>query len=122
MRIKKEIKRIKDIALRSIKNLFDNKKEEENYYKPVRLNNFWNKNYSEYKSNSDKNRIISVEENLNKIKPYLRDLVNDHKQSDTWKIQVSIKINFISPKDDNDEDRVMHSKSDNIEIIFAISK
>ena len=87
MRIKKEIKRIKDIALRSIKNLFDNKKEEENYYKPVRLNNFWNKNYSEYKSNSDKNRIISVEENLNKIKPYLRDLVNDHKQSDTWKIQ-----------------------------------
>ena len=25
--------------------------------------------------------------------------------------------NFISSKDDNDEDRVMHSKSDNIEIM-----
>ena len=28
-------------------------------------------------------------------------------------------INFISCKDDNDEERVMHSKSDNIEIMIS---
>ena len=36
-RLKKEIK---DMVLRNIKNLFTYEKEEENYYKPVRLNNF----------------------------------------------------------------------------------
>ena len=30
-------------------------KEEENYYKPVRINNFWINNYIEYKRNGDKN-------------------------------------------------------------------
>ena len=50
---------------------------------------------------------------LNKIRLYLGDLVNDIGQSDTWKIQLTIAINFISSKDDNDEDGVMDSKSDN---------
>ena len=31
----------------------------------------------------------------------------------------NIKINFISSKDDNGEDRVMHSKSDNIELMSS---
>ena len=38
--LKKGVKGIKDIILRNIKNLFEYEKEEENYYKPVRLNNF----------------------------------------------------------------------------------
>ena len=111
-RTKKEIKGIKDIVLRSIKNLFEYKKEE-NYYKPVRQNNFWNNNYIEYKSDGDKNKILLLEVYLNKIRLYLRDLVNDIEQSDTWKIQLTIAINFISSKDDNDEDGAMGSKSDN---------
>ena len=36
---------------------------------------------------------------------------------DTWKIQLTIEINFISSKD-NDEERVMHSYSDKIEIVI----
>ena len=39
-RLKKEIKGIKDTVLRNIKNIFEYEKEEENYYKPVRENNF----------------------------------------------------------------------------------
>ena len=58
-----------------------------------------------------------VEEYLKTIRPYLRDLVNDLKQSNTWKIQSAITIHFISSKYDNDEDHVVHSKSDNIEIM-----
>ena len=81
-RLKKEVKGIKDLVLRNIKNLFEYEKEEENYYKPVRVNNFWRNDYIEYKSNSDKNRIMSVEEYLDKIRPYLRDIINDLKQSD----------------------------------------
>ena len=79
--------------MKDIRNLFEYKKEEENYYKPVKVNNFWNNNWIEYKS--DKNKILSVEEYLNKIRLYSRDLVNDLKQSGTLKIQLAIKINFI---------------------------
>ena len=45
--------------------------------------------------------------------------MNNLKQSDTWNIQLTITINFISSKDDNDEECVMHSKNDNVEIIIS---
>ena len=95
-KLKKEVKGIKDIVLRNIKNLFEYEKEEENYKIII--------------SNVGKNRILSVEEYLNKIRPYLRDIVNDLNQSDTWKIQLKIKSNFIFPKDDNDQ-KVIIQKS-----------
>ena len=44
-RLKKEIKGIKNILLTNIKNLFEYEKEEENYNKPVRVNNFRSNNY-----------------------------------------------------------------------------
>ena len=56
-RLKKEVERIKDLILRNIKNLLEYENEEENYYKPVRVNN-----YIEYKSNNDKSRIVCMEE------------------------------------------------------------
>ena len=82
-RLKKEIKGIKDTVLRNVKNLFEYEKEEENYCKPVRVNNFWSNNYIEDISNGDKNRILSVEEYLDKSRPYLKDIINDIKKSDT---------------------------------------
>ena len=36
--------------------------------------------------------------------------MNDLKESDTWKTQLRIRINFISSKDDNDEERVCFKK------------
>ena len=39
------------------------------------------------------------------------------KKSDTWKIQLTIANNFIFSID-NDEEHVVHSKSDNIEIMI----
>ena len=55
---------------------------------------------------------------LIKIRPYLKDIINNLKKSDTWKIQLTIANNFISSID-NDEEHVMHSKSDNIEIMIS---
>ena len=95
-RQEKETKAIKNRILRDIKNLFGHEKEEKDYYKPVRANNVWSNNYTEYKSNGDKNRILSVEEYLDKIRPYLKNIINDLKKSDTWKIKSTITINFFS--------------------------
>ena len=41
--------------------------------------------------------------------------MNDLRKSDTWKIQLTTAINLISFKD-NDEERKMHSKSNDINI------
>ena len=41
-----------------------------------------------------------------------KDIINNLKKSDTWKIQLTIANNFISSIA-NDEEHVMHSKSDN---------
>ena len=79
-RQEKETKAIKDRIQKDIKNLFENE-EEENYYKQVRVSNFWSNNYFEYRSNRSK--TLSVEEYLNKISPYLKDIINNLKNSDT---------------------------------------
>ena len=91
-------------------------KQEDNYYKPTEVGNFWNNNYIEYESSADRNKNSSVKEYLDKIKPCLRDIIIILQKSDIWKIQLTIAINFISSKN-VDEERVMHSKSDNIDFM-----
>ena len=61
-------KAIKDSLLREIRNIFDNGKEE-NYYKAVRVSNFWSNNYIEFKSNGDRNKTLTVREYRNQIRP-----------------------------------------------------
>ena len=60
---------------------------------------------------------VSVKECLNKIKPYLKDIIYNLKKSNKRKIQLPVANNFIYSID-NDEVRVMHSKSDNMEIMI----
>ena len=61
----------------------EHEKEEQNYLKSVRVNNFWSNNYIEYESNGDRNKTLSAEEYLDKIRPYLKDIINKLKKSDT---------------------------------------
>ena len=53
----------------------------------------------------------------NKIRPYFKDTIKSLSKYDTWKIQLTIAISFIFSKD-NEAELVMHSKSDNIEIMI----
>ena len=45
--------------------------------KPVKVDNFWRKNYVEYETNGDRNKTLPVEEYINKIKPCQKDIIND---------------------------------------------
>ena len=66
------------------------------------------------------------------IRPYLSDIINDHKTQAEWrihsgntiikhktkvkwKISLIMAINFISPKEDSYETRTMRTKSNNIQ-------
>ena len=83
-KLKRENEAIKDRKVRDIKTLF--KQQEEDYYKLVRVGNFWNNYYIECERNSDRNKNLSVEEYLNEIKPYLRHIIINLQKFDTWKI------------------------------------
>ena len=86
--------------------LFEQEKEED-YYEPERVNNFQNNNYIEYESNGGKNTKLSLDEYLNKIESYLRNIIINLQISDSWKIRLVIAINFISSKN-TEEERVMY--------------
>ena len=103
-----EIELIKDKVIREFRNLF--KHEEEDYYKPLKLCYFWRNNSIEYDSNGGRNKTLSIEEFHIKIRPYLKDFINNLKKSDTWKNQLTIAINFNYSKD-IDKEHVMHSNN-----------
>ena len=62
--------------------------------------------------------MLSTEEYLNEIRPYLNDIMNNHKIQGELKIQLTTTINFMSSKNSN-ETRTMHSKSNNTEILIG---
>ena len=84
-------------------------------YKPTLVKSGYNNYYIQYESKGD--NILTVEEYLALIEPYLRELINYYKNKGEWKIQLTAQINFIFLKPDSDETCVMHTKSDNKEFM-----
>ena len=84
------------------------------YYKPTFVKSGYINSYTQYESKGDK--ILTVEEYLGLIEPYLADMINDYKSKGEYKIQLTAEINFTSLKTDSNEKRIMHTKSDNTEI------
>ena len=67
----------------NIRTLF--KEFDRDYYKPIRTDDGFagrRNNYIEYKSKGDRYENLSPKEYLKMIRPYLRDLINEHKPID----------------------------------------
>ena len=64
---------IKGRIIRDIRTDFE-QQQEEVYYEPIRVSNFWNNNYIEYKSNGGKTRNLLLDKCPDKMKPYLRNI------------------------------------------------
>ena len=105
-------------GIRDIENVFDNI-DDDDYYKPILVKSSFHENYKYYESRGDKDKKLSIEQYLDVIKPYLSDLINDHKAIETssneWKIQINMHINFVS-SNDTGEIRTVFVWSDNEEI------
>ena len=91
----------------------------EDYYKPKEVKSAFNGSYMSYESKGDKDYILALYEYFDIIRPYLKDLIDDHKAKGEWKMQLSKRIIFVSFTDAN-ETREMHTKSDNITIMSGI--
>ena len=121
-------------GIRDVKDLFDLSIDED-YYKPIIIRGAFNNNYIQYESKGDKGKNLSTKNYLNMIRPYLSDIINDHKTQGKWrihsgnkiierktqserKIQLTMEINFTSFKD-SDETCTIHRKSNNVEIMMV---
>ena len=89
---------------------------EEDYYKPTEIKSAFDGNYVLYESRRDKDAKLALYEYFEKIKPHLKDMIDYYKSKDEWKRQITMRIIFISFIDKN-ETQVMHTKSDNVEIM-----
>ena len=104
----REIKDIKDLFKLSI---------DKDYYKPILTKSGYNGNYVQYESKGDK--ILTPKEYLALIEKYLRELIKEYKLKGEWKVQLTAEINFISLRPGSDETRIMHTRSDDIEIMIG---
>ena len=96
-----------------------NELNEEDYYKPAEVKSVFDGSYVLYESKGDKDNKLAIYKYFDIIRPYLRDMIDDHMAKGEWKIQLTIQIIFVSFTDVN-ETREMHTKSDNITIISGI--
>ena len=114
-------------GIRDIKSLFS---DADDYYKPILVKTAfkedkedksgYNMGYKLYESRGDKGKTLSAEKYLDRIKPYLRHLINDHKttESGDWKIQLNMHASFIS-SNDTGETHNINILSDNENIMWG---
>ena len=83
----------------------------DDYYKSILAQQVFNKNYQRYYIRGDKTRQLSWDTYLDKVKRYVKNLIDESKISEQ-KLQLVISINFIHI---TDKQRISHfTKSDNI--------
>ena len=111
----KKLQKYQDNITYGLDYLF-NEFNEEDYYKPTEVKSAFDGSYMLYESRGDKDAKLALYEYFDKIKPYLKDMIDDYKSKGEWKIQITMRIIFISFIDKN-ETQVMHTKSDNVEIM-----
>ena len=52
----------------------------------IEIKSAFDDNFIEYESRGDNNNNLSLEEYFNIIRPYLRDMIDNHKTYGEWKI------------------------------------
>ena len=70
--------------------------DEDDYYKPKEVKRAFDGGYILHESREDIEVRLSIDEYFNIIKPYLRDLIDDHKSKAEWKIKLTMRIIFLS--------------------------
>ena len=93
-------------------------KRKKDAYKRTKIYGTFDDSYVEYKSDSNKDKSISITRYLNNITEHLRKLINDKSKKGEWKIKLITKINFISSRNFI-ESRDMYSKFDHFEIMMG---
>ena len=91
----------------------------EDYYEPAEIKSAFDGSYVLYESRGDKYNKLAPYEYFDIIRPYLKDMIDNYTAKGEWKIQLSMRMIFVSFTDAN-ETCDMYTKSDNITIMSGI--
>ena len=100
----KKVNKYQDNITHGLDYLFN----EEDYYKPTEVKSAFDGNYVLYESRGDKNAELVLHKYFDKIKPHLQTnrmknhMIDDYKSKGEWKIQITMRIIFISFIDKNE--------------------
>ena len=111
----KKLQKYQDNITYGLDYLF-NEVNEEDYYELREIKSAFDDSYVLYESRGDKDNMLAIYKYFDKIKPYLKDMIDDYKSKGEWKIQLVMRVIFVSFIDKN-ETQVMHTKSDNVKIM-----
>ena len=111
----KKLQKYQDNITYGLDYLF-NEVNEEDYYEPKEIKSAFDGSHVLYESRGDKDNMLAIYEYFDKIIPYLKDMVDNYKSKGEWKIQLVMRVIFVSFIDKN-ETQVMHTKSDNVKIM-----
>ena len=68
---------------------------EEYYYESKEIKSAFDGSYILYESERDKDNKLVIYEYLEKIRPYLKDMIDNYKAKVQWKIQLVMRIIFV---------------------------
>ena len=90
-------------GIEKLESLFGDTDNDDNQYKSALVKTSFKDGYKCYESRGDRDKKLSVKQYLYMIMPYLNDLINDlraiRNESNEWKIQINMSVNFISSND-----------------------
>ena len=84
--LKKKLNKYQDSITYGVDYLFN-----EEDYKPTKVNSAFDGNYVLYESRGDKGGKLALYEYFDKIKPHLKDMMDDYKSRGKWKIQIAMR-------------------------------
>ena len=98
---KKDLEKLQKYSITYGLDYLFNELDEVDYYEPKEVNSAFNGSYILYESKGDKDNKLALYEYFDIIRPYLKDLIDDHKAKGEWKIQLSMQIISVSFTDAN---------------------
>ena len=87
-KLNNDLKKYQDNITYGLDYIF-NELNEEDYYEAKKLSSVFDGSYILYESKGNK---LTLWEYFNKIRAYLRDMIDDHKAKGKWKIQLVMRI------------------------------
>ena len=117
--LKKDLEKLQKYSITYGLDYLFNELDEVDYYEPKKVKSAFNGSYVLYESKGYNDSKLSIYEYFDIIRPYVRDMIDNHKAIGEWKIQLTMRIVLVSFIDAN-ETYEMHTKSDNITIMSGI--
>ena len=92
----KDLKKLQKYSITYGLDYLFNELDEVDYYEPKEVKSAFNGNYVLYESKGDKDNKLAIYEYFDIIRPYLKDMIDNHKARGEWKIQLTMRIIFAS--------------------------